>query len=234
VLLVTDLHVERQTRRERRLLEVVARRQPQLILIGGDLLNLSYVGEPRAIRECRDLLARLRAPAGVFFVRGTWDVDPPKVVGQILEGLPVRQLDNEVAVVDHGQGARLQLLGVTADLPPAQRAQRLEQLMRRTDRDQPRVVVHHTPDLAPLAARLGADLYLAGHTHGGQICLPLLGPLATGSRLGRRFVRGTHRLGSTSVHVSRGLGLEGLGAPRMRFLSRPELVWITLLPGGRG
>ena len=80
------------------------------------------------------------------------------------------------------------------------------------------------------AIESGVDLYLCGHTHGGQVRLPLIGPLVTSSRLGRRYVMGHYHEGRTHLYVSRGIGFEGLGAPRIRLLCPPELTLITLNP----
>jgi hypothetical protein len=180
------------------------------------------------MEEARRLLEQLDAPAGVLFVRGTIDVDPPRVVRRILDGLGhIRALENEVVTIRHG-GATLDVVGIPADASHAELCQRLERLVAQA---RPAALcLHHTPDLMEEAARTGrVGLYLAGHTHGGQICIPLLGPLATASRFGRRYVGGRYELESgTCAYVSKGLGLEGLGAPRIRFLARPELVWITL------
>ena len=88
----------------------------------------------------------------------------------------------------------------------------------------PTVLLYHTPDLIEVAAAEGVDLYLAGHTHGGQIRLPWYGALVTASRYGKRFEAGYYQVGPTQLYVSRGLGFEGLGAPRARFLCPPEIV----------
>ena len=228
LLLLTDLHVERLTRRELSALDAVEREKPDLIVVVGDLLNLSFVGEPRAMEEVRRFLRRLDAPAGVLYVRGTVDVDPPRVVERILDGVDrVHALENEVVTVQHG-GATLDVVGIPADAPHAELCRRLERLAGQA---RPAALcLHHTPDLIEAAARTGrVGLYLAGHTHGGQICFPLLGPVATASRFGRRYVAGLFELNNRTLgYVSKGLGLEGLGAPRIRFLARPELVWITL------
>lgn len=230
VLLLTDLHMERLTRREEAVLDAVAERRPDLVLLGGDLLNLSYVGDPEAIRHARTFLSRLGQPgAGTYLVRGTPDVDPPEIVSRILEGLPVIELCDDIAEVIHHQ-TRLTVIGLPAERSHQELKTRLDRLVRAASgRAAACICLHHTPDLVEEASRLDLDLYLAGHTHGGQICVPLLGPLATASRFGRRYVRGLHQVGSTTAYISRGLGLEGLGAPRMRFLARPELIWIRLV-----
>jgi predicted MPP superfamily phosphohydrolase len=73
------------------------------------------------------------------------------------------------------------------------------------------------------------DLYLAGHTHDGQIRLPLYGALVTSSVYGRRYASGLFREGDTTMYVSRGIGFEGGGLPRARFLCRPEVVSVDLV-----
>ncbi|HUS14675.1 MAG TPA: hypothetical protein VM536_06605, partial [Chloroflexia bacterium] len=88
-----------------------------------------------------------------------------------------------------------------------------------------RILLYHTPDLAPQAAAAGVDLYLCGHTHGGQVRLPGLGALLTGSRFGQRYVLGLNRLPSGgSIHTTRGTGCEGLRLPRLRGLCPPEIA----------
>jgi len=90
------------------------------------------------------------------------------------------------------------------------------------------VLLYHTPDLMPQAAALGVDLYLAGHTHGGQWRLPGFGAILTSSRYWKRYEAGLYREGQTRLYVSRGLGLEGFGTPRARFFCPPEVVALTL------
>ncbi len=89
----------------------------------------------------------------------------------------------------------------------------------------PTVLLNHTPDLIEAAARQRLDLYVAGHTHGGQIRLPGYGALVTFSAYGKRYEAGYYRMAATNLYVSRGLGMEGSGnAPRVRFLCSPEIV----------
>src|SRR5690606_4499056 len=86
------------------------------------------------------------------------------------------------------------------------------------------VLLTHAPDVGPDANAAGIDLYVCGHTHGGQIRLPFIGALFSGSHLGKQFVMGRYDLGQTTLYTSRGIGLEGLGAPRARFLCPPEII----------
>jgi predicted MPP superfamily phosphohydrolase len=84
--------------------------------------------------------------------------------------------------------------------------------------------LYHTPDLAPVAAAQGVDLQLSGHTHGGQVRLPFFGALFTSSLYGKKFEAGRYQVGALTLYVSRGIGLEGKGAPRARFLCPPEMI----------
>ena len=88
------------------------------------------------------------------------------------------------------------------------------------------VAVMHSPDSAPEAAALGYDLLVAGHTHGGQVRLPIVGALVTNSSMPRRLVSGLIRMGSATLHTSPGLGTSKY-AP-FRFLCRPEATILEL------
>jgi predicted MPP superfamily phosphohydrolase len=109
-------------------------------------------------------------------------------------------------------GAKGALRGLLASAPP----------------DQLRILLHHYPDAVLRAAKIGVDLYLAGHTHGGQVALPFYGALVTLSTLGKAFESGLHRVGNTWEYTNRGLGMEGGTAPRVRFAARPEVTVIDV------
>jgi predicted MPP superfamily phosphohydrolase len=86
--------------------------------------------------------------------------------------------------------------------------------------------VMHSPDSAPETAALGYDFMVAGHTHGGQVCLPLVGALVTNCSLPARLVSGMIRVGDAVVSVSPGLGTSKY-AP-FRFFCRPEATLLEL------
>jgi predicted MPP superfamily phosphohydrolase len=94
------------------------------------------------------------------------------------------------------------------------------------------LLLYHSPDLIREAVAQQIDLYLGGHTHGGQLRLPILGPIYTGSKFGRAYASGLYREGGTGMYISRGIGMEGSNMPRARFLCRPEIVSIELTGTG--
>lgn len=231
LLHLSDLHIERLTTREHQLIEQINRLQPDAILFSGDLLGLGRANDARAQADCRAWLSQLHAPLGVYAVSGSLPVDTPQAMRAVLAGLPIRRLDNErVTLAKDGQS--VDLLGVSCTHRPEADALHLNALMDGQP-DRFRVLLYHTPDLAPEAAQAGVDLQLSGHTHGGQVRLPGLGALITSSLYGKRFEMGEYRLGAMTLYVSRGIGLEGMGAPRVRFLCPPEIV-LWEISGGTG
>lgn len=86
------------------------------------------------------------------------------------------------------------------------------------------VLISHSPDQHPFAGRSGYDLMLAGHTHGGQVVLPLVGPVYSPSLFGVSFVSGLFRMGPLTVHVTRGVGAKD----PLRWNCCPELTCLEV------
>lgn len=227
IVQLSDLHVERLTRRDRALPELVKGLAPDIVMLTGDFLNTSYNDDPQAVSELEALLGQIHTPGGVYAIWGTPEVDLPDYLRPVFAGLGITLLEDQaVEVIRHGQRLWLIGLGCRRDLEAG--GVYLRRLLAAAPAGVFALLLHHTPDLMPQAAALGVDLYLAGHTHGGQWRLPGFGALLTSSRYWKRYEAGAYRQGSTQLYVSRGLGLEGFGAPRARFFCRPEVVVITL------
>jgi hypothetical protein len=232
IVQVSDLHVERLTRRERGLSALVAELAPDLIVLTGDFLSTSYRDDPRALASLRTVLEQLHAPAGIYAVWGTIEVDLPPVLRPVLDELGIVVLEDEIARVsletENGGGQGLWLVGLSCTRDLAAAGARLRALLAKLPPEVFALLLYHTPDLMPQAAALGVDLYLAGHTHGGQWRLPGFGAILTSSRYWKRYEAGQYREGDTTLYVSRGLGMEGFGTPRARFFCPPEVVSIVL------
>jgi predicted MPP superfamily phosphohydrolase len=217
-----DLHIERITAREKQLIAMVKSLAPDVILFSGDFLNLSYVDDPVAWEQCRLVLRELSAPLGVFAVTGSPPVDQPHVIAKVLDGLNIRWLRNEKVTLNH-HGQSIDVVGVTCTHRPyIDEPHLLAALNGKPERFT--ILLYHTPDLAPEAAAAGIDLQLSGHTHGGQVRLPFFGALYTSSLYGKRFEGGRYKIDQMTLYVTRGIGLEGMGAPRVRFLCAPEMT----------
>lgn len=228
ILQISDLHVERTTRREREILMQVNALQPDLIVLTGDYMNIDYVLDPQTFRDTRRFLEQLHAPLGVFAILGTPAVDAPHLMPELFAGLEIRLLNDEIAMLSL-PGGDLAMVGVRFE-GRERDAVKMYNLVGKQPPDAFCLLLYHTPDLAYDAAEAGVDLYLAGHTHGGQVRLPFYGALVTFSTYGKEFEMGAYRRGGMTLYVSRGLGMEGLNMPRIRFLAPPELVIVELIP----
>ena len=91
-------------------------------------------------------------------------------------------------------------------------------------------LIRHYPDDIYEAAKYNVDLYCAGHTHGGQVALPLYGAIVSYSKLGKRFERGLFKIKQTWLYVNREIGMDGGYSPRIRFRTRPEITVIDVVP----
>ena len=230
LLHISDLHVERLTRREGTLLATVKRLDPDLIVLTGDYLNLSCVRDPDAHNDARELLNGIckGSACPVVAVTGSPPIDLRGVVPDIFEGLDVDWLLDDVRELTI-RNQTIRLAGLTCTRDRDRDGSRLRRLHSGASSQEVfTLLLYHSPDLMPEAVELGVDLYLCGHTHGGQLRLPLFGALLTSSEFGKRYEMGRYEQGKTTLYVSRGVGMEGLGAPRARFLSPPEIILWTL------
>ena len=229
LLHISDLHVERMTLRERKLLDLVEELAPDLVVMTGDYLNLSSVCDPEAHDDVRDLLDELcrRTSGPVYAITGSPPVDRRGVVPEIFDDLDVTWLLDEVTQLDL-DGHQIRLAGLRCTGERSQDAPRLRRLLGDVSDDSFTLLLYHSPDLMPEAVELGLDLYLCGHTHGGQLRLPFFGALVSSSTFWKRYEMGRYVEGETTLYVSRGLGVEGMGAPRARFLAPPEVILWTL------
>ena len=222
LVLLSDVHVGNSTMDADRLTRIVAQvnaLHPDLVLIAGDFASgHDPAGAPAGIAELATPLSGLHPRLGTIATLGNHDEwTGPGLVRRTLEKAGVTVLDNQA--VQRGPLA----IGGAGDM--ATRHQSVPALLRAM---QPlkgaRIVVTHSPDLAP---GLPADipLLLAGHTHCGQVVLPLVGPLADVAL--PRYRCGIIREGTRTTLVTAGLGTSVLP---LRFGAPPDLWLLTLGP----
>ncbi|MBI2361889.1 MAG: metallophosphoesterase family protein [Elusimicrobia bacterium] len=222
IVLLADIHAERSVPDVDRVAALTRDLKPDIVAFTGDFLN-----EPEAQPRMEALLRAAAQAAPAFWVLGNIDLGVPGLEAA-LAALPVRRLRREAARLEV-RGTTLTLMGLDVGDEPFLPRDAVR--LGATGGAGPSVLLFHYPDIGPAAAEAGFDLVLAGHTHGGQVRVPFYGALMTLSAYGKRFEAGLYRLGATAMVVSRGLGMEGGIAPRVRFLCRPELAVIDLLPG---
>jgi predicted MPP superfamily phosphohydrolase len=222
---LTDSHIERISYRERAIIKKVNALQPDIIVFTGDYINTSYHGDTTAHEHFREFVGQLNAPYGIYATRGT--VEPsPSYMAHLIEGTSVISLEQE-AITVNVRGQRVTLVGVNCDHNQGDVA-RLDQTMEDVPDDTFTLLLFHSPDLIREAAAHGIDLYVGGHTHGGQLRLPFYGAIVTASKYGKQYEAGLYEEGDVTMYISRGIGFEGSVMPRARFLCRPEIVSIEL------
>jgi hypothetical protein len=192
--------------------------QPDLVAITGDLIDKND-----CIDWIPETLGRLQACYGVYFVLGNHDlwIDHRRLrrtltdCGLIDVGgrwLPIRVRDESIILA----GNELPWFSPAADLATVPR--------QSTDGRPLRVALCHSPDQFQWCRAGDVDLMLAGHNHGGQIRIPLVGPIFAPSRWGVKYASGTFHSPPTVMHVSRGIS----GKTPLRMNCPPELGCLVL------
>lgn len=219
--LLTDVHRSRWVPHGdvARAVAMLQREAPDLIVLGGDYVTW---GDRRFVRPSAEALAPLAAPHGVFGILGNHDDD---------HDMPAALGAHGVEVLKDAR-TRLQVRGETIDLVGirfwTKRAADIGALLR--DTAPMTVLLAHDPRRLTEAASLGVPLVLSGHTHGGQVVLPILGAVAE-----RKFsppvpvLSGIGQRGDTTMFVSRGVGT--VYVP-VRVNCPPEVAVLTLEPAG--
>jgi predicted MPP superfamily phosphohydrolase len=230
VAIAADIQTDRITDYERDAISQVLDLEPDLILLPGDFFQGSPAEFERELPAYKALLRRLHAPGGVFAVRGNVDGHGQRL-RRLLADTGIQFLENETATVRiNGSIVAIGGMGYPHDTPAAARL--LSALDRAAQNADVSILLAHSPDAAlyvPPHARI--DLVVAGHTHGGQVQIPGIGPLMTGCRSSRKTsAGGLSTVNGIPVYVSRGVGHERSQAPRLRLFCPPDISLLTLRP----
>lgn len=222
ILQLSDLHVGRVPGLAERTASVLRGAVVDLVAITGDIQSWGLPGPEVAADEVATITAAISARDGILGVLGNHDshglVAP-------LEQRGVQLLINERASVRRA-GAELQVTGV--DDVHRFYTEAAARALRARSPEAFSIALVHTPEFADLAAEAGYGLYLAGHTHGGQICLPTGRPVLTAlDRRYRSLASGVWRYGAMTGYTSRGVGV----ARRARFNCPPEVTILRLRRG---
>jgi predicted MPP superfamily phosphohydrolase len=217
---ITDLHrsalVSRQFLADA--IERVNALHPDLLVVTGDYLTDDGHEKPATyVQDVADCFAQARATHGVIASLGNHDhwFNADLVTQKIQQaGIPVLRNQNTTITV---HGAKLSIVGLgdlwTEGVDMTNAFRGLDQT--------PAIVLMHNPDTFEHWTHPGTNLILAGHTHGGQVNIPVIGPPLVPSRYGQKYAHGLFRQRDSLMYVNRGLGVIW---PGVRFNCRPEIA----------
>lgn len=225
---ISDLHMEYLTRNNERIIRIINKLEPDLVLFTGDFFNLSNRHDDRTNQDIARFFNQLSPVSGIYAVTGSPAVDDGESLDWILPQTKIHLLKNERVSLNIREQS-VNLYGLPCSHRPGLDSDKLRSILKQTPpTGDANILLYHSPDLAPDIAEFGLDLQLSGHTHGGQVQIPLIGPIFTASLYGLAFTNGHYLVNDKlNLIVSRGLGLEGSAAPRVRFFSPPEIGFIT-------
>ncbi len=216
ILHLSDLHFIGTL--DRSYFEMVCERaaswNPDLIVFTGDLLDRQEL-----ISWLPGTLGKLRAALGCYYILGNhdWHLNCGPIRQQLLE-LGWKDCAGRVQEVNYHKG-KIQIGG--DERPWMGKAPEFDT----SDENAFKLLLSHTPDNFSWAQQQGVDLMLSGHNHGGQVVLPIIGPLYSPSRYGVRYAGGEFYSSPTTMHVSRGVS----GKHPLRINCRPEITLIHLI-----
>ena len=228
VAVLSDLHVGAPgvgLEKLARIVEETNARRPDMVLLAGDYVIHGVVGgrfvEPEAIA---DGLSALHAPGGVYAVLGNHDnwLDGPRIA-RVFERAGIRVLEDRHATVEAGH-CSLSIIGL-GDFTTTRHD--LDAALRGVSRETANLLLTHDPDVFPEVPPV-VHLAIAGHTHGGQVRLPLVGRPIVPSRYGERYAAGHVVEGGRDLFVTTGVGTSILP---VRFRVPPAVSILTLVAG---
>ena len=216
----------------RKAVEIVNGLQPDLVVLTGDFVT-SLRAKPhspaasraaKAIEPCARLLVQIRAGSGMLAALGNHDVDTDAgYIIAVLESYGISVLRNRSVPLER-DGKRLWFAGVDDVLNGKPK---LDLALKGIPADDPVVLLAHEPDWADYVANHPVDLHLAGHSHGGQIRLPILGAPYL-PQMARKYPWGLRQIGRLMLYTNAGIGT--IAIP-MRLNCPPEVTLITLRKG---
>lgn len=215
---ITDVHHGPYLSLDRveELVALAMRQQPDLFVITGDMSHRSE----EYVAPVWEALGALRAPLGTWCVMGNHDHwHGLEASRRGAQEAGIGELRNRATPLERG-GSRLWLAGVGdlwSDTPDLRAA------LQGVPPDEPAILLTHNPDFADEMDDARVKLMLAGHSHGGQVSPPLLGPIAVPCQ--RKYTRGLVRTPLSQIYICRGLGMATVP---FRMGSRPELAVVEL------
>jgi uncharacterized protein len=213
ILHLSDLHADMNPGAMARVIELVRGLRYDLAVLTGDYRGRTFGPFEPTLESLARVRHALEGP--VYGVLGNHD--SVRMV-PAMEEMGIRMLLNETTVIERG-GERLHLAGI--DDAHYFRVDNIEKAAMDLPHDEFSILLSHTPEIYRQAAHAGFDLLLAGHTHGGQICLPGSIPIMVDSKLPRRLAAGAWRWNRMAGYTSVGCGSSIIAA---RLNCPPEIT----------
>ncbi|MGC6423846.1 MAG: metallophosphoesterase [Lentimonas sp.] len=231
LLHISDIQAGEVGDYQREIFAQIAILEPDIILNTGDFLQ---VVEPATFEKewakLHALIAEVNPRYGTYGAYGDTERELYRIKPADLEPLRILSSRSETVQLDGGQ---LSILGLSLyQSRKGDWAMRsIDDWLKASDPNEFRIVFGHAPDYVMGLAEKPIDLCLAGHTHGGQVRLPFLGPLVIDSNIPKEWSRGFRRVGIPHLNVSAGAGSNRhKGLPPMRFNCPTEMTLIELVP----
>jgi len=216
---ISDLHMTHLGLRERKALKLISEFQPDLIALTGDLIPLG-----KGVKAAEEFLRALSEIATVFAVEGNSEVvnEISSHFAKVVEQLGGYWLHNEAVRFREG-------IWVAGTADPHWYRDDIVKALKEVPEDAFCLLLSHSPDIARYRDAVRADVLLCGHTHGGQIRLPIVGPLYIRARhIHKSLAWGKHNLSEQTILIT----TSGIGTTRLpiRFLCPPEIVGLIVKP----
>ncbi|MGA8597720.1 MAG: metallophosphoesterase [Bryobacteraceae bacterium] len=219
ILQLSDLHIDGIEGLTEAVIEAVSDLTPDLCVLTGDYRFDIEGSCERAHSGMRSIVGRISEKCDILGILGNHD---PSETAYALEEMGVRVLINDVAEIKRGH-ASISFIGV--DDPYDYKCDDLESALASIPDDKFKILLAHAPELYDQAAEKAIHLYLCGHTHGGQIRIPWVGPVIRNSACPRSYSHGYWRHKGMQGYTSAGIGCSTLP---VRFNCPPEIVLIEL------
>ena len=218
ILLITDLHIDGIEPLADEIVRIVKKIDYDFCVLAGDY-SLGYKSNKVVYTKMKGLAELLCKKSSVFGLLGNHD---RYEIAQQLNDCGVEMLINESLCLEK-DGDRIFLSGL--DDCHYYKADDLALADSNIEDGAFKIIACHSPELYQQAAKAGYSLYLAGHTHGGQICLPTGLAVVTNATVPRQMVKGMWKYNDMTGYTSRGVGVTDVP---VRFFCPPEMTIITL------
>jgi uncharacterized protein len=219
ILFMSDLHIDGLDDMDKRLQGLVSDLEVDICLLGGDYRMKMYGPSLMVIKKLGGLVKHIIARDGIFGILGNHDC---LEMAPELEDSGIYMLINDSFTLERN-GDSLSIIGT--DDPHYYKCDDLERAFDDVPENTFTILLSHSPEIINNTDGKKIDLCLCGHTHGGQICLPVIGAVFTHSSVSRRFSSGLWRHDAITGYTSTGAGASGLP---VRFNCAPEVVLLTL------